>query len=89
MRVAQLIDVGGLRMNSVFVPSGANADLPPIVFIHGASGNLRDQMHAFRPKLEGRADLLFLDRPGHGYSERGGLQKANRIRVAVRSGKDL
>ena len=70
--VGELIDVGGLRMNSVLVPSGDEADLPPIVFIHGASGNLRDQMHAFRSKLEGRATLLFLDRPGHGYSERGG-----------------
>jgi pimeloyl-ACP methyl ester carboxylesterase len=74
--VGELIDIGGLRINSVFVPAGKNADLPPIVFIHGASGNLRDQMHAFRAKLEGRADLLFLDRPGHGYSERGGPENA-------------
>lgn len=74
--IGELIDVGGLRMNSLLVPAGENADLPPIVFIHGASGNLRDQMHAFRSKLEGRADLLFLDRPGHGYSERGGLENA-------------
>lgn len=68
----ELIEIGGLRMSSVFVPAGENADLPPVVFIHGASGNLRDQMHAFHAKLKGRADLLFLDRPGHGYSERGG-----------------
>ncbi len=74
--VGELIDVGGMRLNSVFVPAGDKADLPPIVFIHGASGNLRDQMHAFRAKLEGRADLLFLDRPGHGYSERGGPENA-------------
>jgi pimeloyl-ACP methyl ester carboxylesterase len=74
--VGELIDVGGLRLNSVFVPADKNADLPPIVFIHGASGNLRDQMHAFRAKLAGRADLLFLDRPGHGYSERGGPENA-------------
>lgn len=74
--IGELIDVGGLRMNSVLVPAGATADLPPVVFIHGASGNLRDQMHAFRAKLEGRADLLFLDRPGHGYSERGGPENA-------------
>lgn len=73
--VGELIDVGGMRMNSVFVPT-VNPDLPPVVFIHGASGNLRDQMHAFRPLLEGRADLLFLDRPGHGYSERGGRENA-------------
>ncbi|UDF28291.1 UNVERIFIED_ORG: alpha/beta hydrolase [Roseateles sp. XES5] len=74
--IGELIEVGGLRMNSVYVPAGEKADLPPIVFIHGASGNLRDQMHAFRGKLEGRADLLFLDRPGHGYSERGGPENA-------------
>lgn len=74
--VGDLIDVGGLRLNSVLVPGGKNADLPPIVFIHGASGNLRDQMHAFRAKLEGRATLLFLDRPGHGYSERGSPENA-------------
>jgi pimeloyl-ACP methyl ester carboxylesterase len=74
--IGERIDIGGLRMNSVFVPAGMTADLPPIVFIHGASGNLRDQMHAFRARLEGRAALLFPDRPGHGYSERGGPENA-------------
>ena len=44
----ELIDVGGFRMNSVHVPKPATADLPPLVFIHGASGNLRDPMVAFR-----------------------------------------
>jgi pimeloyl-ACP methyl ester carboxylesterase len=74
--IGELIDVGGLRMSSVLVPASEKADLPSIVFIHGASGNLRDQMHAFRAKLEGRAEMLFLDRPGHGYSERGGPENA-------------
>jgi pimeloyl-ACP methyl ester carboxylesterase len=68
----QLTDVGGFRMNAVHVPPPENAELPPIVFIHGASGNFRDQEAAFRKALEGRAELLFVDRPGHGYSERGG-----------------
>ncbi len=48
------------------------ADLPPIVFIHGASGNLLDQVGAFLQPLQGRAEMLFVDRPGHGYSQRGG-----------------
>lgn len=65
-------DVGGYALNSVDLPAGANADLPPIVFIHGASGNLRDQLFAFRKPLEGRARLIFVDRPGYGYSDRGG-----------------
>lgn len=75
--IGELIDVGGYRLHCVHVPGSAGADLPPVVFIHGASGNLRDQMAAFRGRLEGRADLLFVDRPGHGWSERGG--NANRF----------
>ncbi|NUS71044.1 MAG: alpha/beta fold hydrolase [Ensifer adhaerens] len=70
--VGELIDIGGYRMNSVHVPAGGRADLLPVVFIHGASGNLLDQLHAFAPALDGRAEMLFVDRPGHGYSERGG-----------------
>jgi pimeloyl-ACP methyl ester carboxylesterase len=67
-----LTDVGGYSLNALSVAPGPNPDLPPIVFIHGASGNLRDQETAFRKPLEGRAHMLFVDRPGHGYSERGG-----------------
>ena len=65
-------DVGGYALNSVDIPAGPSADLPPIVFIHGASGNLRDQLFAFQKPLEGRARLIFVDRPGYGYSDRGG-----------------
>lgn len=65
------IDVKGTSMHYVHVPAGPNADLPPLVFIHGASANLNDQMVPFRPLLEGRAEMLFFDRPGHGWSERG------------------
>ena len=32
--VGEPIDIGGLRMNSVFVPAGTTEDLPPVVFIH-------------------------------------------------------
>ncbi|SMC42157.1 alpha/beta hydrolase [Rhizobium sp. RU36D] len=65
-------DIGGIQMNALHLPAGPQADLPPVVFIHGASGNLRDQVFAFRQALEGRGELLFVDRPGHGYSDRGG-----------------
>ena len=68
----ELVDVGGFSMNVLHVPARAPVECPPIVFIHGASGNLKDQETAFRRPLEGRAELLFVDRPGHGYSERGG-----------------
>ena len=68
----EMIDVGGYSLHAVHVPRPADADLPPLVFIHGASGNLLDQEVPFRPLLEGRAEMLFIDRPGHGWSERGG-----------------
>lgn len=68
------IDVGGFKLNSVLLPAGRHADLPPIVFIHGASTSLYDPMLSFRTRLEGRAKLLFVDRPGHGQSDAGGPQ---------------
>jgi pimeloyl-ACP methyl ester carboxylesterase len=71
----EMIDVGGYKLHAVHVPRPADAGLPPLVFIHGASGNLLDQSVPFRPRFEGRAEMLFVDRPGHGWSERGG--KAN------------
>lgn len=70
-RVEAKIDVGGFKLNSVLLPAKKSADLPPIVFIHGASTSLYDPMYAFREPLEGRAKLLFVDRPGHGLSDIG------------------
>lgn len=66
------IDAGGVRLNSVLLEPYGKRDLPPIVFIHGASASLHDPMFSFRRKLEGRAKLLFVDRPGHGGSDIGG-----------------
>jgi pimeloyl-ACP methyl ester carboxylesterase len=71
----EMIDVGGYRMNSVYLRA-THPDLPPVVFIHGASSTLFDPMLSFRAKLEGQADLLFVDRPGYGRSERGGAENA-------------
>ncbi|KRB51730.1 esterase [Rhizobium sp. Root708] len=74
--IGELTDIGGYRMNAVHIPRPLTADLPPLVFVHGASGNLLDQMGAFLAPLQGRAEMLFIDRPGHGYSERGGPDNA-------------
>jgi pimeloyl-ACP methyl ester carboxylesterase len=65
------VEIDGTRLHHVHLPAPAGADLPPVVFIHGASGNLNDQMLPARPLLEGRAEMLFFDRPGHGWSQRG------------------
>ncbi|MEZ2333362.1 alpha/beta fold hydrolase [Mesorhizobium sp. RCC_202] len=69
--VGEFVDINGARIHYVHVPAPAGAKLPPIVFIHGASANLKDQMLPLRPLLEGRAEMLFLDRPGFGWSGRG------------------
>lgn len=69
--VERRIDVGGFKLNSLLLEPSGKADLPPIVFIHGASSSLYDPLYSFREKLEGRARLLFVDRPGHGASEEG------------------
>lgn len=66
------IDVGGYKLNSLLVEPGPGADLPAIVFIHGASTSLYDPVFAFLSKLKGRSRLLFVDRPGHGGSDAGG-----------------
>ncbi len=66
--IGEFTEVNGARLHYVLVKAGPSADLPPIVFIHGASGNLKDPMVPFLPKLRGRAEMLFLDRPGHGWS---------------------
>lgn len=69
--VGHFATIEGTQIHYVHVPAPVNAALAPIVFIHGASANLKDQMLPLRPLLEGRAEMLFLDRPGHGWSGRG------------------
>lgn len=60
--IGELTDIGGYRLNAVHLSRPATADLPALVFIHGASGNLRDQFEAFAAPLAGRAEMLFVDR---------------------------
>lgn len=71
--VGRFVDVDGVRLHYVDllpdIPDGP--DTPALVFVHGASGNLNDPLLAFRGPLEGRHRLVFVDRPGHGYSARG------------------
>ncbi|MAW84968.1 MAG: alpha/beta hydrolase [Phyllobacteriaceae bacterium] len=70
------VTANATRMHHVHVPGPGDASLPPVVFIHGASGNLKDPMGPLRQHLEGKAELLFLDRPGHGWSGRGPAENA-------------
>jgi pimeloyl-ACP methyl ester carboxylesterase len=69
--IGDFTTIGGSKIHYRLERAGPGADLPPIVFVHGASGNLKDPMLPFLPKLQGRATLLFFDRPGHGWSSTG------------------
>ena len=78
-------EVGGDRLHYVHVPAG-QPGLPPVVFIHGASANLNDQMAPLRPLLEGKAEMLFLDRPGHGWSGRSHGHESQAEQAAIIAG---
>ena len=69
--VGEMVEVNGLRLHALRVGE-PKPDVPPLVFIHGASGNLHDQFHAFASHLPLGREAIFLDRPGQGHSERGG-----------------
>lgn len=64
--------VNGVRLHAVdLVPENWTPRQTTLVFIHGASGNLLDPLLAFQGKVDGRFRSIFVDRPGHGFSERG------------------
>lgn len=78
--VGRFVDAAGRRMHLVDLPPAPDGpDAPAIVFLHGAVATLGDPLQAFRPALEGRARLVFLDRPGHGYSGRAGPEDADPV----------
>ena len=76
--VGRFVEAGGRRTHLVDLPASPGAaDTPAVVFLHGAVATLGDPLQAFRGPLEGRARLVFLDRPGHGYSDRGSEDDAD------------
>lgn len=73
-RLIEVMDEGRPRQVHVLDVPG-NPALLPVVFIHGASGNLCDQANTFREAVaclphHERFRSIYLDRPGCGYTER-------------------
>jgi pimeloyl-ACP methyl ester carboxylesterase len=62
------ITVNGTRLH--YVDEGPR-DATPVLLIHGASSNIRDMLGPARRHLGARYRLIAIDRPGHGWSERG------------------
>jgi pimeloyl-ACP methyl ester carboxylesterase len=64
------VGAGATRLHVVAEGGADDAD-PPVVVIHGASGNLEEARLALSGAFGARR-MLFVDRPGHGHSRRGG-----------------
>lgn len=71
--VGRFVAVGERSIHVVDRPG--TSERTPIVFLHGASGNLRDPLIAFGDAFAERR-RVFLDRPGHGWSGRAGAEDA-------------
>ncbi len=72
----RFIDVGGARQHIVEIPkipaeTASDRGELPLVLLHGAGCNLEDLRLALGERLAGRRRLIFVDRPGQGWSERG------------------
>ncbi len=73
--IGKFATVDGVRLHYIDVPAD-RPDLAPMIYLHGASGNARDLHGALAGPLSGRARMIFPDRPGAGYSQRGGPEMA-------------
>lgn len=63
----RFVDVDGVRMH---VLEAGPADAPPVILVHGASGNALDQMKGLGEVLSRSHRVIAFDRPGLGHSER-------------------
>ena len=61
--------INGAKLHYVDTGDVSDTTKPAIIFIHGAGGNLQDPMPIYREPLEDKFRIIFLDRPGQGYSE--------------------
>ena len=66
----RLIDIGGFAQHVVEMGPRDAHDALPVVVLHGAGANLEDMNLALGGHLAGRRRVIFVDRPGLGFSAR-------------------
>ena len=64
----RFVEVTGGRLHVLEL--GTRTGAPPVVLLHGASGNLNDMRVALGERLAARHRVILIDRPGHGWSGR-------------------
>jgi pimeloyl-ACP methyl ester carboxylesterase len=67
----RFVPVSGGKLHVVDTGPAAGTPLATIVLLHGASSNLEDPMLALGRSLADRYRVIAIDRPGHGWSDRG------------------
>ena len=73
----RFVDVGGFSQHIIEMGPRDTQDALPVVMLHGASANLEDMHLALAEKFRGRRPVIFIDRPGLGFSLRNGEQGAS------------
>ncbi|HLH89225.1 MAG TPA: alpha/beta hydrolase [Xanthobacteraceae bacterium] len=68
----RFVPAAGGRLHVVDLSPPCAAAGPPVVLLHGASGNLEDQRLTLGHALAARRRVILIDRPGHGFSDRPG-----------------
>ena len=77
----RFVEVAGGRLHLLEL---GPPDAPPVVLLHGASGNLQDMRVALGDRLAARYRVILVDRPGHGWSDRpDGIGDASPARQAA------
>lgn len=80
----RFIEVKGGRLHVLELGPSGREDQPPVVLVHGASGNLNDLRLALGDRLARNRHVILVDRPGHGWSDRpGGVADASPARQAA------
>ncbi|MGA0533494.1 alpha/beta fold hydrolase [Hansschlegelia sp. KR7-227] len=80
---ARRIAVTGGALNVVTLGPSRGGSGPPLLLLHGASGNLKDLQESIGRRLAVRHRVILVDRPGHGRSDRlGGREMSSPARQA-------
>src|SRR5579863_6011069 len=66
----RFVEVEGGRLHVLELGPAGREEQPPIVLVHGASGNLHDLRIALGDPLARNRRAILFDRPGHGWSDR-------------------
>lgn len=75
--------INGVKLHYIDTGEVEDKSKPAVIFIHGAGGNLQDPMPIYLEPLKDKFRVIFLDRPGQGYSE--AFERSNDVAIQTSS----